>query len=95
MVTTVQEQAFAKIPDNAKLPLHYHQGWHYQHNQYIHRAGSAFVTSDIPGNARLRGFFFDVFLSDLLTSSNVAYKSSINIIKKTHLQLQELFFSST
>ena len=34
MVTTMLEQAFAKIPDNTGLLLHSDQGWHYQHKQY-------------------------------------------------------------
>lgn len=34
MVTTMLEQAFQKIPDNAGLLLHSDQGWHYQHKQY-------------------------------------------------------------
>ena len=34
MVTTMLEQAFAKIPDNTDLLLHSDQGWHYQHKQY-------------------------------------------------------------
>ena len=35
MVTTMLEQAFAKIPDNTKLLLHSDQGWHYRHKQYV------------------------------------------------------------
>ena len=35
MVTTMLEQAFAKIPDNTNLLLHSDQGWHYRHRQYI------------------------------------------------------------
>ena len=35
MVTTMLEQAFAKIPDNTNLVLHSDQGWHYRHKQYI------------------------------------------------------------
>ena len=34
MVTTMLEQAFQQIPDNAGLLLHSDQGWHYQHKQY-------------------------------------------------------------
>ena len=34
MVTTMLEQAFAMIPDNARLLLHSDQGWHYRHKQY-------------------------------------------------------------
>ena len=34
MVTTMLEQAFQKLPDNAELILHSDQGWHYQHKQY-------------------------------------------------------------
>ena len=36
MVTTMLEQAFAKIPDNTNLLLHSDQGWHYRHKQYVH-----------------------------------------------------------
>ena len=35
MVTTMLEQAFAKIPDNTGLLLHSDQGWHYRHKQYV------------------------------------------------------------
>ena len=35
MVTTMLEQAFAKIPDDTKLLLHSDQGWHYRHKQYV------------------------------------------------------------
>jgi len=35
MVTTMLEQAFAKIPDDTKLVLHSDQGWHYRHKQYV------------------------------------------------------------
>ena len=35
MVTTMLEQAFAKIPDGTKLLLHSDQGWHYRHKQYV------------------------------------------------------------
>jgi len=35
MVTTMLEQAFAKIPDNTNLLLHSDQGWHYRHKQYV------------------------------------------------------------
>ena len=35
MVTTMLEQAFAKIPNNTKLLLHSDQGWHYRHKQYV------------------------------------------------------------
>jgi len=35
MVTTMLEQAVAKLPDNTKLLLHSDQGWHYQHKQYV------------------------------------------------------------
>ena len=35
MVTTMLEQAFAKIPDNTKLLLHSDQGWHYRHKRYV------------------------------------------------------------
>ena len=35
MVTTMLEQAFAKIPDDGKLLLHSDQGWHYRHKQYV------------------------------------------------------------
>ena len=35
MVTTMLEQAFAKIPDNTKLLLHSDQGWHYRHKSYV------------------------------------------------------------
>ena len=35
MVTTMLEQAFAKIPDNINLLLHSDQGWHYRHKQYV------------------------------------------------------------
>ena len=35
MVTTMLEQAFAKIPDNTMLLLHSDQGWHYRHKQYV------------------------------------------------------------
>ena len=34
MVTTMLEQAFAKIPDKTGLLLHSDQGWHYRHKQY-------------------------------------------------------------
>ena len=35
MVTTMLEQAFAKIPDGTNLLLHSDQGWHYRHKQYV------------------------------------------------------------
>ena len=35
MVTTMLEQAFAKIPDDTNLLLHSDQGWHYRHKQYV------------------------------------------------------------
>ena len=34
MVTTMLEQAFRDLPNNAGLMLHSDQGWHYQHKQY-------------------------------------------------------------
>ena len=34
MVTTMLDEAFAKIPDGANLILHSDQGWQYQHKQY-------------------------------------------------------------
>ena len=35
MVTTMLEQAFAKIPDNTELLLRSGQGWHDRHKQYV------------------------------------------------------------
>ena len=35
MVTTMLEQAFETLPDNADLLLHSDQGWHYRHKQYV------------------------------------------------------------
>ena len=34
MVTTMLNEAFAKIPDRTNLVLHSDQGWQYQHRQY-------------------------------------------------------------
>ena len=34
MVTTMLDEAFAKIPDDTNLILHSDQGWQYQHRQY-------------------------------------------------------------
>ena len=34
MVTTMLNEAFAKIPDGTNLILHSDQGWQYQHRQY-------------------------------------------------------------
>ena len=34
MVTTMLDEAFAKIPDGTNLILHSDQGWQYQHKQY-------------------------------------------------------------
>ena len=34
MVTTMLNEAFAKIPDGTNLILHSDQGWQYQHKQY-------------------------------------------------------------
>ena len=34
MVTTMLDEAFAKIPAETNLILHSDQGWHYQHKQY-------------------------------------------------------------
>ena len=34
MVTTMPDEAFAKIPDRTNLILHSDQGWQYQHRQY-------------------------------------------------------------
>ncbi len=34
MVTTMLDEAFAKIPDGTSLILHSDQGWRYQHKQY-------------------------------------------------------------
>ena len=34
MVTTMLDEAFAKIPDGTNLILHSDQGWQYQHRQY-------------------------------------------------------------
>ncbi len=34
MVTTMLDEAFAKIPDGTNLVLHSDQGWQYQHRQY-------------------------------------------------------------
>ena len=34
MVTTILDEAFAKIPDGTNLILHSDQGWQYQHRQY-------------------------------------------------------------
>ena len=34
MVTTMLDEAFAKLPDGTDLILHSDQGWQYQHKQY-------------------------------------------------------------
>ena len=34
MVTSMLDEAFAKIPDGTNLILHSDQGWQYQHRQY-------------------------------------------------------------
>ena len=37
MVTTMPDEAFAKIPDRTNLILQSNQGWQYQHKQYPRR----------------------------------------------------------
>ena len=37
MVTTMPDEAFAKIPDRTNLILQSNQGWQYQHKQYQRR----------------------------------------------------------
>ena len=71
MVTTMLNEAFAKIPDGTNLILHSDQGWQYQHKQYrkmLQQKGirqSMSRKGNCLGNAVMENFF-GILKSELL-----------------------------
>ena len=55
MVTTMLNEAFAKIPDGTNLILHSDQGWQYQHKQYQRQSMSR--KGNFLDNAVIENFF--------------------------------------
>ena len=71
MVTTMLDEAFAKIPDGTNLILHSDQGWQYQHRRYQRTLREKGIQQSMKLQGELSGqccdrIFFGLLKSELL-----------------------------